>query len=113
MSIRAQGLRTWLWQRFTGAYLAAFVVFAFLGWTFSGPWDFASWKHLLADPVLVIAIFMFFAALILHSWVGVRDIIVDYMPSGTARFVALSVLVLVLIVLGVWVTLILLRVVIS
>ena len=111
MSIRAQGLRTWLWQRFTAAYLAVFIIVSGLGWFIAGPWDYASWRAIWTDPVLIIAIVMFFAALFVHTWGGVRDIIVDYVPAGSPRFMVLTFLVLFLIVLAIWVVLIILRVV--
>ena len=108
MSIRAQGLRTWLWQRLSAAYLAAFLLFSLAGGILAGPWDYVRWRALLTDPVYAVATALFFAALLLHAWVGGRDIIMDYVPAGALRFTALTLLALAVIVMGAWTVVILL-----
>ena len=113
VSIRAQGLRSWMWQRFSGAYIAVYLVFALVGLVVGQPWDYAGWRALFQDPVLAVATGLFFLALFVHAWVGGRDILMDYAPAGAPRFMALSLFALFLLGLGMWLALILVRVVVS
>lgn len=45
----------------------------------------------------------FFAALLAHAWIGVRDVILDYVHPVAIRFFALAVLALGLTGAGFWV----------
>jgi succinate dehydrogenase / fumarate reductase membrane anchor subunit len=53
---------------------------------------------------------VFFCALLAHAWVGVRDVIMDYVRPVAARAPALVVLAAGLIVMAAWVAQILLRI---
>ena len=44
-----------------------------------------------------------FAALLAHAWVGVRDVVMDYVHPVALRLLVLSLLVLYFTGLGVWV----------
>jgi succinate dehydrogenase / fumarate reductase membrane anchor subunit len=46
---------------------------------------------------------LFFTALLLHAWVGGRDVLLDYIHAARIRFVSLAGLALGLIALGFWV----------
>ena len=45
---------------------------------------------------------LFVAALLIHAWVGIRDIILDYVHPFGARLVVLSLFALMLITSGLW-----------
>ena len=113
MSIRAQGLRTWLWQRFSAVYIGVFILFAVIGLTGTTSWDFHSWRELFRDPVLAVATGLFFVALFIHAWVGGRDVLMDYIKSGAPRFLALNIFALGLMALACWLMLIFVRVMVS
>jgi succinate dehydrogenase / fumarate reductase membrane anchor subunit len=49
-----------------------------------------------------LASLVFVAALLLHAWIGVRDILIDYVWHTGARVTALSVVALVLVGSGLW-----------
>jgi succinate dehydrogenase / fumarate reductase membrane anchor subunit len=53
---------------------------------------------------------VFFCALLAHAWVGVRDVIMDYVRPVAARAPALVVLAASLIVMAAWFAQILLRI---
>ncbi|HHH36696.1 MAG TPA: succinate dehydrogenase, hydrophobic membrane anchor protein [Gammaproteobacteria bacterium] len=81
MSRRAAGLRAWLLQRISAVYLALYVVYFLLASPAAG--GAAAWRAWLGSPWPLLAMALFFLALSIHAWVGVRDVIIDYVhPAG-------------------------------
>lgn len=112
MTWRAQGLRAWVVQRISAVYLAVFILFA-TGWTIAhAPIGFAQWQAWFSSPPVAIATALFFASLLVHAWVGMRDVVIDYVHPTAARFIVLSLIALALYAMAVWVILILVSVVI-
>ena len=111
MSLHAQGLRAWLWQRLTSVYIALFVIVALLAYALHGPLDYGQWRELLGRPFPNVATTLFVIAVLYHAGVGVRDILVDYVHSLALRFTILIALLLMLLALGIWSMWILLTVV--
>ena len=103
MSWRAQGLRAWLLQRLTAVYILVYMILAaWLGWS-TAPADFNSWHQLFRHPVPNIATVFLFAAVFYHVWVGVRDILVDYVKPQPIRFTALVFTALLLLSMMLWI----------
>ena len=77
------GLRDWLAQRITAAIMAVYTVVV-LGVVLGGPaLTYGRWKELFAQGWMRVATLMFMASLAWHAWVGVRDILMDYIrPDG-------------------------------
>ena len=70
-------------QRLTAVVMAAYTVFlaALLLWCPPAGW--ADWKGLFSGSFVRLATMLFILALLYHAWVGVRDIIMDYVkPTG-------------------------------
>lgn len=103
MSRKASGLKAWVLQRVTAVYLALFVVYAVVHFIVAPPPDVESWRQWLASPLHGVAVLLFFLALLLHSWVGIRDVIVDYVRWLPARVTLLSLFATGLIAGGLWV----------
>jgi succinate dehydrogenase / fumarate reductase membrane anchor subunit len=77
------GLGGWLLQRLTAVVMAVYTAgfVACLAW--HAPASYAEWKALFAGPVVRLATMLFFGALLYHAWVGMRDIVMDYVkPAG-------------------------------
>jgi len=112
MSWRAQGMRTWILQRLTAVYMLLYLlVFAVL--VFRQPThDFASWHSLFVHPVVNIATVLFFYALLFHAWVGIRDILIDYVHVSSIRFFLWIVVNLTIIAMAIWISMILYSVVV-
>ncbi len=110
MSHVLSGLTAWLVQRLSAIYLLLFSVVVF-GWFAQTPeLTFTQWQGLFAQPIIAIATAMFILALLLHAWVGVRDVILDYAGHFAAvRLLLLALLGSWLIVLGIWSAAILLQ----
>ncbi len=102
MNTLMHGLRAWVIQRVSAVYLALFTVYLFFHFTFHPPADFSAWQLWLSEPWVFIAIALFFIAVLLHAWVGVRDVIIDYVHPVWLRFSVLTLAVISLLVMGVW-----------
>ncbi len=104
------GFRPWLLQRLTAVYLLVFIV-AFGGALLWGlPWDAARWRAFLGWPPVLLAVTLFYLALFLHAWIGVRDVIVDYVHPLGLRLAALSLAAAGLLAMAFWMVLILTQV---
>ena len=77
------GLRDWLAQRITAAIMAVYSVVAVVV-LFSGrPITYGVWRDLFSQGWMRVATLLFMASLAWHAWVGVRDILMDYIkPDG-------------------------------
>jgi len=76
------------------------VIFAAL-WA-GEPISFEAWRAWVSHPVANIMLLLFFIALLMHAWIGVRDVIIDYIHSTFARYVLLIAFGLGLSILGLW-----------
>lgn len=102
------GLNAWLVQRISAVYMLLFILF-FLGhFLFDAPYSYLAWHNWMMSPGVSIATVIFFAALLFHAWVGVRDVLMDYIRSIAFRVFALSLLGISLIAIATWVAQILL-----
>lgn len=74
-----RGLDMWLVQRASAVYMALFLpIFAVVMLT-SWPLDFAVWYDLFVPVGMKIAVLLFVIALLLHAWIGLREIFIDYL----------------------------------
>lgn len=104
MSRKASGLKAWVLQRATAIYIALFLVYFLLAMLFAAPPDYMAWRGWFAQPLMGIATLMFILSLLLHAWVGVRDVLIDYVWNTAQRVTALVLVALVLIACGLWAT---------
>jgi succinate dehydrogenase / fumarate reductase membrane anchor subunit len=99
----ATGLRAWIVQRISAIYLALFIIYCLIVCAGADEFSYAAWRGWLAQPFVTIGIGLFFLALLLHIWVGVRDVLLDYIKPIGLRFTLLALLAVSLIGLGLWV----------
>ena len=77
------GLRDWLAQRVTAGIMAVYSVILAVVLLSSQPMSYAVWKDLFTQGWMRVATLLFAVSLAWHAWVGVRDIIMDYIkPPG-------------------------------
>ena len=76
------GLRDWLVQRITGGLMALFTVIILFELLFtSGPIGYDKWAGLFAAQWMKVLTFSVIVALAWHAWIGVRDVLMDYVTS--------------------------------
>ncbi len=91
------GLRDWLAQRLTAVVIALYTLL-FAALLINSPaLSFGAWREMFAPTWMKLATFLFFVSIYLHAWIGVRNIIMDYIKHGGVRLLlyagAISVLV--------------------
>ena len=102
MSWQMTGLRAWVAQRLSAVVMLGLGLFLVVAWVGARPDSYVSWRALVGAPAVGSALLLVFGALLLHCWVGVRDVILDYVQPKSLRLTLLAVLVLWLAGLGVW-----------
>jgi len=103
VSRAAQGLRAWLLQRFTAIYLAAYLVSALVCLLSRDTVTYADWRNGFAQPWIGVATVIFAVAVLLHVWVGIRDVLIDYVHAVWLRLLFMSGTALVLLGSLLWV----------
>lgn len=71
--------------------------------------SFAQWHAWMARPGTSVAFLVFFAALLGHMWVGMRDVLLDYARPAGLRRAILTMVAFGLLGIGIWLLWILLR----
>lgn len=102
------GLNAWLLQRVTAVFMLLFIVFLLFHFLFDRPGSYPAWRDWMLSPGVSIASTAFFAALLAHAWVGLRDVVLDYVHPVARRIVVLALLGFGLGGIGMWVIRILL-----
>jgi succinate dehydrogenase / fumarate reductase, membrane anchor subunit len=87
------GLRAWLLQRLNALVMLVLMVFALLTLAIDPPQSFWQWQALMRRAEVALAVGVFFAALLLHAWAGVRDVVMDYVHPLGLRIGVLTALV--------------------
>ncbi|HEX9181980.1 MAG TPA: succinate dehydrogenase, hydrophobic membrane anchor protein [Burkholderiales bacterium] len=88
------GLRDWLAQRITAVIMAVYTVILVVVLVNGTPITYPVWRDLFQQGWMRVATLLFAASLAWHAWVGVRDILMDYVQPVGVRL-TLQVLVLV------------------
>jgi succinate dehydrogenase / fumarate reductase membrane anchor subunit len=88
------GLRDWLSQRVTAALMALFTLALIVQVLLPGEMGYDKWAGIFAHQWMKLLTFVVIVALLVHVWVGMRDILMDYVKGVGARL-ALQVATLV------------------
>ncbi len=96
------GMHAWLVQRFTAVYMLLFFLFVLFHFTFNAPQSYDDWRNSVASPFALVASMLFCIALLLHAWVGLRDVMMDYVKPLALRVSLLALLALGLVGLALW-----------
>jgi succinate dehydrogenase / fumarate reductase membrane anchor subunit len=97
------GLRAWLLQRLTAVYMIAFVFYLLFHFATDAPRSYELWRAWVLRPGVSIATFVFFTALFLHAWVGIRDVVMDYLQPMIVRVPVLAISGLGILAMEAWV----------
>ncbi len=97
-----RGLRPWLIQRVSAVYIALFVMYIVYMLATTSGIDFQQWHAWLYHPFNIIAVGLFVIALLLHAWVGMRDIVLDYVHNTLVRMLAFTLVIVVLVSSALW-----------
>jgi len=96
------GLNAWLLQRVSAVYLLLFIIAIPVLLTLQDVTSYQEWKRFMAHPSLVAAWGLFFISIIGHAWVGIRDVVIDYVHNFKIRMLVMVMLALWLIAMLIW-----------
>ena len=96
------GLTGWLAQRITAVLMVLYTLLIVAVFLFVRPGDFTAWKALFGYGWMRIATLLFFVSLFAHAWVGVRDILMDYIKPTGLRLALEVLVILALVSYGAW-----------
>ncbi len=102
MSRSASGLKAWLVQRLTAVYLALFLTYLVLHLVLNPPADHAAWAAWVGRPGVSLGFLLCIPLLLAHAWVGIRDVLMDYVKPLWARIGAMTLFGLTFIASGLW-----------
>ena len=97
------GLKDWLVQRFTAVIMLIYTI-VLLGWLLAQrPVDYVTWRALFDGEWIRYFTLLFALSLFLHAWVGVRDILMDYVRPARLRLPLQVATIVVLLLYTMWV----------
>ncbi len=96
------GLRDWIMQRVTALVMVTYVLFI-AGWLLLGSSvDYDAWTGLFANNVVRSFSLLFLLALYCHAWIGMRDVVMDYIKVAHLRLALHVAVILALIMYLIW-----------
>ncbi|HEC13905.1 MAG TPA: succinate dehydrogenase, hydrophobic membrane anchor protein [Acidiferrobacteraceae bacterium] len=97
-----RGLGEWLLQRLSSLYIGGFALFVGVKLYLQPMQSYEAWTGWATSTGMGIAFAIFWFSIIIHAWIGLRSVIMDYIKPFGLRFIILSVLVLMFSALTLW-----------
>jgi succinate dehydrogenase / fumarate reductase membrane anchor subunit len=96
------GLGDWLLQRLTAVVMGVYTLGFLACVATHAPSGYADWKGLFSGTFARLATMLFFVALLYHAWIGMRDILMDYVRATGLRLALQTVVALALLFYLIW-----------
>lgn len=91
-----RGLDMWLMQRASAVYLVLYLL-ALAGLIVIaaehnplGQLDYGAWRGLFMPLVMKLASLLFILSLLVHAWIGMREVFIDYLHCGRCLILRLA-----------------------
>lgn len=104
-----QGMHGWLLQRLTAVFMLFYLILAVAYFLLTPPQSYEDWHSAMSATPVAVLTALFFITLLLHAWIGLRDIAIDYVHRLSLRLVILSVIAALLFGQTLWLMLILIK----
>ena len=98
-----EGLRPWVIQRVSAIYIVLLIVYSAFCYFGADTIGYEAWKGWLYNPFNTTVVGIFVIALLFHAWIGMRDVILDYVHNIMLRIFILAMLMGALIGSGLWI----------
>ncbi len=96
------GLRDWLVQRVTAVVMAVYTL-AVAGYVWMLPsFGYDTWTEMFSGNVIRSFSLLFLLSLFYHAWIGMRDIVMDYVKPAGIRLVIHVLVILALLLYLIW-----------
>ncbi len=96
------GMQAWLVQRFSAIYIVLFAIILTMILWGGEELSYPTWVALFAQPWLQVMSSLFVVALLFHAWIGLRDVILDYIKPVGIKMLVMSAIVFMLLASGFW-----------
>jgi len=96
------GLKDWLVQRVSALVMATYLVLFVGAMVVCTPGNYEEWRAVFSPQWMRLATLLFFLSLFWHAWIGMRDILMDYVSSTAARLGLQVVVILLLVAYAAW-----------
>ncbi len=100
MSRKLSGFKAWVVQRVSAIYMGIYLVYVLQHFILVPPVTYQDLTMWLASPVVIISMALFFLLLLLHAWIGVRDVVIDYVHHLGLRLAVLALIAVLLVGCG-------------
>ena len=96
------GIRDWLIQRITAAGMALYSVML-AGYLLLQPHlDYDIWTGLFSGQPMRTVTLLFLLSLFYHAWIGIRDIVMDYIKQAGVRLAIYVLVILASLLYAIW-----------
>lgn len=96
------GLRDWLIQRITAVVMAVYGA-GLTGWLLLQPHlDYDTWTALFSSQMVRSVTLLVLLNVYYHAWIGVRDIVMDYVKPAGVRLVIHVLVIMALLLYTIW-----------
>ena len=96
------GLRDWLAQRISAALMVVYTLFM-AGYLLQHPHlGYDGWTALFSYQIVRSFSLLFLLAVYFHAWIGVRDVVMDYVKSAGFRLAIYVLVILALLLYVIW-----------
>ena len=96
------GLGEWVTQRVSALYLAGFVLWLGMHFLATPTPDYAAWKDWFGQGIVRLAFALAYLSVLVHAWVGMRSVFIDYIKPAAIRFLLQMLLAVALVGLVLW-----------
>ena len=96
------GLRDWIAQRVTAVIMVVYTALILSVVAGLPQMDYWQWKVLWQTPLVRYASVLFMASLLLHAWIGMRNIVMDYVKDAALRLTLYVLVIGALLGYAVW-----------
>jgi succinate dehydrogenase / fumarate reductase, membrane anchor subunit len=96
------GWQDWLAQRVTAVIMLVFSI-VFIGFfVVHGSVNYAQWKQLFGSNLFRVLALLFLLSVYYHAWIGIRDVLMDYVKPAGIRLALLVGVLLFLVSCTIW-----------
>ncbi|MBL4851723.1 MAG: succinate dehydrogenase, hydrophobic membrane anchor protein [Gammaproteobacteria bacterium] len=102
-------MHAWLLQRLTAVFMLACFIAVIFYFLLSPPQNYSEWRGMVTATPVALSSILFFMAISLHAWIGLRDIVIDYVHRFSLRVLLLGLIFIMLFGQTLWLFLVLLK----
>jgi len=96
------GLRDWLVQRITAVLMALYSM-ALIAYLLLWPeLNYDTWTALFSSQPMRTFTFLFLLSVLYHAWIGMRDVVMDYVGPASVRLVLHTLVILASLLYVIW-----------